>query len=131
MRVIVFYITLFILLLSGGNSYSGIIQHTTAPQKTTTHFHKNQKSKINHKNNAGTLTNNIDVDLEEDFSGSDEVKTIGKNKFIPLKTTSPYCTSLTATNLLVLNNYYKNFKTSPLSCGHTTPIYISLGVLRI
>lgn len=131
MRAINFYICLFILLLSAGNSYCAPTNRHSDKHNTSKQIHKNHKSILHHKNHVGTLINDIDVDLEEDFSVNDNVKTVSKNKFISLKYNLSSGSYLNATNFLVLNQCSKRFKiSSPLS-GKTTPIYISLGVLRI
>ena len=131
MRAIIFHISLFILLFSGGNSYCATVNHHSNTNGTTQHFHKNHKSTFNHKNHFGTLTNNVDFDLEDDFSTNDDVKTVGKNKFIDLKYKLSLGSFITETNLISLNHSSKRFKNSSPLFGNTTPIYISLQVLRI
>lgn len=131
MRAINFYIFLFILLISGGNSYCSAVNHHSNTNSTKQHFHKNHKSTLNHKNHFGTLTNNVDFDLEDDFSGSDDVKTIIDNKFSTLKYKVSYGSFLRETNLLSINYSSNRFKFSPSLCGNSNPIYISLQVLRI
>ena len=131
MRAITFYISLFVLLISGGNSYCVAVNQHSNTHSSTQHFHKNHKSTLSHKNHVGTLTNNVDFDLEDDFSANDDVKTVGKNKFDSLKDKISFSSFLSDADLLSLNQSSKRFKNTPYYCGLSTPIYISLRVLRI
>jgi hypothetical protein len=126
MKIKVFFLYVFILLLGGSNHLYSITYNKYERCLSSSHsIVKNKPLKFT--NNEQTIALLEEIDVEEDFySGNDE-----KNVFLNIKFNSfrPW----SSTNFLKFALYYstKGFNLFPFFWKNLSPIYISLGVLRI
>jgi hypothetical protein len=122
---------MFFLLLGGGEYFYA----NTSPNKNLkTTFQKLTKDKESEHildDQSTTLIEDTDVDAELEFIDSEDDKGNLVNKFISSKYN--LLNTLYSSNFrqLLLNYYCNRFKIAPFSGTSTSPIYITLRVLRI
>ncbi|MBF4487322.1 hypothetical protein GIY83_01095 [Flavobacterium sp. SLB02] len=115
-----------LLLLGGG-------QYLNAGTPKNFHHHtleKKHRVKFTNQDQGSSIIEDADVDLEEEYVGSDDLKDGLTNK-------------LFATNYSLLDNWYLSFSSQTIVndynrfkifapfCGQSNPIYITQQVLRI
>lgn len=129
MRIRIFFICLFFILLGGlHNFYAGTIHRSTSYcsiQNLT------KKCQITITNEDHSVVIIEDIDVEEEFQGGRDIKDDKENKFFAGKYTLLNTLYSEHYRQFILNNYDKYFKIFlPLS-GKSCPIYITQRVLRI
>lgn len=125
-KLIVFLVFMNLLLLGGG-------QYLNAGTPKNFHHHtleKKHRVKFTNQDQGSSIIEDADVDLEEEYVGSDDLKDGLTNK-------------LFATNYSLLDNWYLSFSSQTIVndynrfkifapfCGQSNPIYITQQVLRI
>ncbi|TPG42305.1 hypothetical protein EAH81_07030 [Flavobacterium pectinovorum] len=113
-------------LLFGGGQYL----NAGTPQNFHQHtLEKKHRIKFTNQDQGSSIIEDADVDLEEEYLGSDNLKDGLTNKFF-------------ATNYSLLDNWYLSFASQTIVndnrfkffapfCGNSNPIYITQQVLRI
>jgi len=124
-KLIVFLVFMNLLLLGGG-------QYLNAGTPKNPHLHnleKKHRVKFTNQDQGSSIIEDADVDLEEEYLGSDDLDAL-TNKFF-------------ATNYSLLDNWYLSFSSQTIVndynrfkffvpfCGNSNPIYITQQVLRI
>lgn len=131
MKTLVFFIYMFFLLLGGGEYFYA----NTSPNKNLkTTFQKLTKDKESEHildDQSTTLIEDTDVDAELEFIDSEDDKGNLVNKFISSKYNLLNTLYTSNFRQLLLNYYCTRFKIAPFSGTSTSPIYITLRVLRI
>jgi hypothetical protein len=131
MRVVVFFISLFFLLLNGGQpSYAGTQGEKTNYCSYQTHFQTKQIQYSSDNRNL-TLFDETDLNLEEEYQHNDDFEKSTENKLVTTKNNSLIGLYASKSNQVLLNYYKKNQQIFHSLCGNSSPIYISQGVLRI
>jgi hypothetical protein len=125
-KLIVFLVFMNLLLLGGG-------QYLNAGTPQNFHHHtleKKHRVKFTNQDQGSSIIEDADVDLEEEYLGSDDLKDGLTNKFF-------------ATNYSLLDNWYLSFSSQTIVndynrfkifvpfFGQSNPIYITQQVLRI
>jgi hypothetical protein len=129
MKAAIIFLYLFFLLPSGNHNLYANVKHKKSSFSSNQHFVKNQQNSILSNEQSITLFEENDFDQEEDYHSGDDSKpknktfSVSKNNFL----SNNYHNEAT---LFALNNYTR-FKFFELFCPNTTPIYITLRVLRI
>lgn len=129
MRTLVFYLSLFCILLSGKQlSYAGKPQ---AGSQTSSHgISQNQKFKFDNKSHNHTIIENADFDLEEDQLHGDDFNEV--NHYRSAQNETGYCNWYWAyCHIFTFNTNAQRYKTLPTVCVTAKPIYITQRVLRI
>lgn len=124
-KLIVFLVFMNFLLLGGG-------QYLNAGTPKNPHLHnleKKHRVKFTNQEQGSSIIEDADVDLEEEYLGSDDLDGL-TNKFF-------------ATNYSLLDKWYLSFSSQSIVndynrfkffmpfCGNSNPIYITQQVLRI
>jgi len=125
-KLVVFLVFMNFLLLGGG-------QYLNAGTPKNPHLHnleKKHRVKFTNQDQGSSIIEDADVDLEEEYLGSDDLKDGLTNKFF-------------AANYSLLDNWYLSFSCQTIVndynrfkffvpfCGNSNPIYITQQVLRI
>ncbi|MFH6999793.1 hypothetical protein ACHRVZ_17860 [Flavobacterium sp. FlaQc-57] len=125
-KLVVFLVFMNFLLLGGG-------QYLNAGTPKNPHLHnleKKHRVKFTNQDQGSSIIEDADVDLEEEYLGSDDLKDGLTNKFF-------------AANYSLLDNWYLSFSSQTIVndynrfkffvpfCGNSNPIYITQQVLRI
>jgi hypothetical protein len=131
MRGIIFYIYLGFLLMVGGQQLHADTHPGSICDSLSWNFLKKQQVKLTTADHGSVLIEEADVDLDEEFHSSDNLKNGSGNKFLAEKNSLLDDWYLTFSNQSVLKFYSKGFKICTHSCGQSNPIYITQKVLRI
>lgn len=127
MRTVVFYlyISLFLLLCGGNNTYATVHRSEKKPS-----FAQNLEVKqlVKHKNSKhhSTLKESSDIELDEEYHTSDDHNDTISNKFLVEKQ-SLFLTFSSQNLFKDCSNNFKNFAPSV----HSNPIYLRIGVFRL
>ncbi len=126
----IFYILFIFLLLSGGSSKSFANNSSNNNFiKLTDKISKSRPIKYNNKNPNSIILHDTEIDLEEECDQIHETTNNNPKKLIfdnYLFSNRFQSVDITRNSLHCLNKI-----NSPLCCGVSIPIYISLQVLRI
>lgn len=132
MRTIVFLVCFCSLLLGGGGHTAYAAGHTDKITPISTHnISKNRPVKFANKNSNTVLIEENDIDLDEEFHNSNELKNGVADKFFLEKSGLFNNWYLAFPRQVILKDYSKHIKIFTPSCGYSNPIYILQGVLRI
>jgi len=125
MRKLVVFLTFMNFLLLGGGQYLNAETHLNSHHN----LEKRHRVKFTNNEQGSSIIEDADVDLDEEYLGSDDLKDISTKFF--------------ATNYSLLNDLYLTFSRQSVansyslfeilgpSCGQSNPIYITQRVLRI
>jgi len=132
MRVVLYYISLFLLLLLGGGNdiYAGT-NHNQNPHTPIRTIQKKHHVKFTNPDQGTTIIEDADLDAEEEHVSGSDVKDGGSNKIFTGKYSLLDGKLLKLSGLLNLSYNSKSFKIFAPVCGHSTPIYIIQRTLRI
>lgn len=125
-KLIVFLVFMNLLLLGGG-------QYLNAGTPKNFHHHtleKKHRVKFTNQDQGSSIIEDADVDLEEEYLGSDDLKDGLKNKFFPTNYSLLDNWYLSFSSQTIVNDYNR-FKIFVPFCGQSNPIYITQQVLRI
>jgi hypothetical protein len=125
-KLVVFLVFMNFLLFGGG-------QYLNASTRQNSHFHnfeKKHRVKFTNQDQGSSIIEDADLDLEEEYLGSDDLKSGLTNKYFATNYSLLDSWYLTFSSQIVVNdnNRYKIFV--PF-CGQSNPIYITQQVLRI
>lgn len=131
MRLAIFFLYLFFNLQCGANHVCAATQDGNTNSSLISRFVQRDQVKFVKSNTGNVIFSEASLDLEEENSNDDA----GKNKTLNKSFTGKFGLSkiwyLTVYCQSVLNYYDQNLKIFAPSCGQSTPIYITLRVLRI
>jgi hypothetical protein len=128
MKIKVFFLYVFILLLGGRNNLYSITNNKHESCLSSSHsVVKNKPLKFTNNEQTIALLEETDLDLEEDFHNGNDVKDV----FLDVKYNSLIPWNSTNFQIFALNYSTKSFKIFPFFWKNLSPIYISLNVLRI
>jgi hypothetical protein len=131
MRIIVFFISLFFLLLNGEQpSYASTQGKKTNYSSNQTSFQTKQ-IQFSSDNRNLTLFDETDLNLEEEYQHNDDFEKSPENKFVTTKHNSFNGLYDSKSDQILLNYYKKHHQIFHSLCGNSSPIYISQRVLRI
>ncbi|MFW0738128.1 hypothetical protein [Flavobacterium sp. N502536] len=125
-KLVVFLVFMNLLLLGGG-------QYLNAGTPKDTHPHnleKKHRVKFTNQEQGSSIIEDADIDTEEEYLGSDDLKDGLTNKFFATNYSlldSWYLSFASQTGV----NDYNRFKIFLPFCGNSNPIYITQRVLRI
>ncbi len=127
MKVVVFFIYVFFLLLIRGiSNYADT--HCVNNKYTSSHkLKENKHVKFTNNNQSVIFIDDNDFDLEEEYQCNEDFKDASfaeKQNLLNSRYHSNFRT-------LVLNNHCNDFKTVPFIYVNSSPIYISNNTLRI
>ena len=125
-KLIVFLVFMNLLLLGGG-------QYLNAGTPKNFHHHtleKKHRVKFTNQDQGSSIIEDADVDLEEEYLGSDDLKDGLTNKFFPTNYSLLGNWYLSFSSQTIVNDYNR-FKIFVPFCGQSNPIYITQQVLRI
>jgi len=128
MRVIVFFINLWLVLLSGGHSTYAETHDNTIEVNSTHHYSENKSFHFSSKTQTTTIIEIADFDLEEEYTGSSNVKE-SNNKGSLIK--DNLINGPTSSVRYILHSNAKGCKTTQPFYDYSSPIYIKNRVLRI
>jgi hypothetical protein len=128
MKIKVFFLYVFILLLGGRTHLYSITnnKHENCLSSNQSVV-KNKPLKFTNNEQTIALLEETDLDLEEDFHNGNDVKDV----FFNVKSNSLIPWNSTNFQTFALNYSTKGFKILPSFWKNSSPIYISLNVLRI
>ena len=132
MKIAVFFLYIFLLLPSGGNSLYAFAKNKDKNNSFSSQTHiKKSPVKLSNNNQTILLFNETDIDIEEDYHSKDDANEGNTTILIGNKYTSlnPWYSS--GTNLFILNYLNNRFEILPPFLGNSYPIYISQRALRI
>ncbi|PVX47398.1 hypothetical protein C8C85_3339 [Flavobacterium sp. 103] len=131
MRVIINFICLCIFLLGGGQHLHADTHPIAICDSPSWDFVKKQQVKLRTAEPGSVLIEDADVDLDEEFHRSDDLKNGGANKILAAKHSLLDSWYLTFSNEFIFKDYSKQFENFASNCAHSNPIYLRIGVLRI
>jgi hypothetical protein len=131
MRVILNFIGLCIFLLGGGQYLHADTHSSAMCDSSSWNFVKKQQIKVRTAEPGSVLIEDADTDLEEEFHRGDDLNKDDANKFFTLKHGLLDGLYLTFSNEFIYKDYSKQFENFAPNCGHSNPIYLRIGVLRI
>lgn len=128
MRVSTFLMYFCFLLLGGKNYASTIIVYNNVDCNSIQNISESKQSTLSSEYKNLTVVDDIDIDLEEDFSADTTLK--NTNTFF---TQNSLVTTLYSADIsFSLSDYNtRSFKTFPHLRGNSCPIYIVQRVIRI
>ncbi|MFM9987132.1 hypothetical protein [Flavobacterium sp.] len=131
MRIVTFFISLFLLLL-GGKDYSyEVNQNSHIGYSSTETLTKKLNVGFINEDFGVTVIDDTDSDLDEDHLSNEDVKEGSQNKLCFDKTNLQIVWFLSKFHLSILNYYNNRFRIFSHFCGFSNPIYILQRVLRI
>lgn len=130
MRVVIFKIFVFFLLLGGGHYFYANPHQAGSPTPSTHSFKETPQRKFKTKDQSIILIDDTDLDVEEEYLRADDFKENSSHHFFVDKSnlSDKWYAALSPQFIL---NYYKNGKTKPPLSGNAAPIYIKNQVLRL
>jgi len=127
MRKLIVFLVFMNLLLLGGGQYL----NAGTPQNFHQHtLEKKHRVKFTNQDQGSSIIEDADVDLEEEYLGSDDLKDGLTNKFFPTNYSLLDNWYLSFSSQTIVNDYNR-FKIFVPFCGQSNPIYITQQVLRI
>lgn len=132
MRVLVFFVSLFFLLLGGGHDlYANTPHHSSSGIPTHTHS-KSHHVKFKTADQDSSIIENSEIDLEEESLHGDDVKDAADSyKFLSGKYSLLNRWYVTLYKQFISNEYEEPFKALQQSYTESSPLYITQRVLRI
>ena len=129
MRATTFLVYIFFLLFGGNNFASTIVAKNLVKPTSFQNFSDDKQASVSIDNQNTIEFDDVDFDLEEDFSADNSFKDL--TSFCATQNT--FVSTYFTTNFdFTLSNFYaKSFKTFPHLNGNSCPIYIVQRVLRI
>jgi hypothetical protein len=131
MRAIVNFICLCIFLLGGGQHLHAETHSIGISDSPSWDFVKKQHVKLRTAEPGSVLIEDADVDLDEEFHRSDDLNKGNANKIFAVKHSLLDGLYLTFSNEFIYKDYSKQIENFTPNCGHSNPIYLEIGVLRI
>ncbi|WP_255557962.1 hypothetical protein [Flavobacterium taihuense] len=131
MRVIINFICLCVFLLGGGQYLHAAAHPGTISDSPSWNFVKKQHVKLRTAEPGSVLIEDADVDLDEEFHRSDDLKNGGANKTLAVKHSLLDHWYLTFSSTFIFKDYSKLLEIFTPNCGYSNPIYLRIGVLRI
>ena len=131
MRVIVKLICLCIFLLGGGQLLHADTHPGTICDSPSWNFVKKQQVKLRTAEPGSVLIEDADVDLDEEFHRSDDLKNGNGNKTLAVKHSLLDSWYLIFSSTFIYKDYSKQLEIFTPNCGDSNPIYLRIGVLRI
>lgn len=129
MRTTTFLVYLFFLLFSGKNFASTIVVKNLVNTTSFQSFSDDKQASLSIDNQNTIEFDDVDFDLEEDFSADTTLKNF--NTFCTNQNTCVSTFYTTNYHFALSNIYTKSFKTFPHLNGNSCPIYIVQRVIRI
>jgi hypothetical protein len=130
MRAIVNFIGLCIFLLGGGLHLHAETRSICISDSPSWDFVKKQQVKVRTADSGSVLIEDADIDLDEEFHSGDDLNK-GENKIFAVKHNLLDGLYLAFSNEIIYKDYSQQFKNFAPNCGHSNPIYLRIGVLRI
>jgi hypothetical protein len=131
MRIVTFFISLFLLLL-GGKDYSyGVNQNNHIGYSSIETLTKKLNVGFINEDFGVTVIDDTDSDLDEEHLSNEDVKEGSENKLCFEKSNLQSVWFLPKFHLSILNYYNNRFRIFSHFCGYSNPIYILQRVLRI
>ncbi|KEQ30269.1 hypothetical protein [Pedobacter antarcticus] len=132
MRVLVFFVSLFFLLLGGGyDLYANTQPHSSNGLPGHTHS-KSHHVKFKSADQDSSIIENSEVDLEDESLHGDDVKDAADSyKFLSGKYSLLNKWYVTLYKQFISNEYEEPFKALQQSYIQSSPLYITQRVLRI
>lgn len=127
MRVVLFFVSLFFLLLCGRQNLHAAASPQRNSYSTSQTLAKSEQLHFVNADHDITIIEEADVDLDEEHVSGEDLKTELLHKTYGL----PDRWYLNFFPALILNDYHKHFEIFPPFCGQSSPIYIRQRVLRI
>jgi hypothetical protein len=131
MRVVVFFVYLCFHLLGGGSYLHADTPHNHIGYFLTSNLEENQHTKLSVADHHTVVIEYADLDLDEEYGTSNDIKHGISNKFIDEKYRLIDSWYLPVSQWFISNYYYEHFKIFMPFCGNSAPIYITNRVLRI
>lgn len=127
MRKLIVFLVFMNMLLFGGGQYL----NAGTPQNFHQHtLEKKHRIKFTNQDQGSSIIEDADVDLEEEYLGSGDLKDGLTNKFFATNYSLLDKWYLSFSSQTIVNNYNR-FKFFVPFCGNSNPIYITQQVLRI
>ena len=131
MKTLVFYMYMFFLLLGGGQYFYASTSPSNNLKSSFPKITRDKHSKHIYDDQGTNLIEDTDVDVEEEYLAGEECKQISENKFFYSKYSLQNTIYTSHLQQLLLNYYCTRFTISPIIGISTSPIYITLRVIRI
>jgi hypothetical protein len=131
MRVRVYFIYLFFLLLAGTHNFYAGTFRSSDTYSLSQNLTKNNQIKVAIEDYSIILIEDFDVEVEEEIQRDSDVKENCESSFFTGKYTLLNTLYLPLCRQFVLNNCNDYFKIIPYLSGNPRPIYITQRVLRI
>ena len=131
MRTIINFICLCIFLLGGGQHLHASTHANGIFDSPSWDFVKKQQVKVKTAEPSSVLIEDADLDLDEEFHSSDDLKNGSSNKILEVRDSLLDSWYLTFSSRFLFKDCSKNNKIFSPVCGYSNPIYLRIGVLRI
>jgi hypothetical protein len=131
MRAIINFICLCIFLLGGEQLLHAETHPVGICASPSWDFVKKQQVKLKTAEPGNILIEDADVDLDEEFHRGDDLNKSNDNKILAVKHTLLDGLYLAFPNEFIFKDYSRQFVNFAPNCGHSNPIYLRIGVLRI
>lgn len=130
MRVVVFFIYLFLNLLWGSNLHAAV-QHHHTNYPSHHHSSKSRHIKFTNTDQSIFIIGDTDLDLDEEYARGDDVNDESNPGLLSMHDGLLTKWYLSFFPLLILDDQRKDFKIFTSFSGSSSPIYITQRVLRI
>jgi hypothetical protein len=131
MKVVVFYVSLMLILLSGANAVHAASPDQRADHASNAHIPKGKTIKITNADHGNFAIDDADSELDDEHLKSQDDHDGFSNNLLAREFSLPSLGYLKFALLSIAEHYDKRFNTFPKSCGNSSPIYIKQRVLRI
>ena len=131
MRVLAFYVCLFLFLFCGNTSLHA---QTYDIHKASNPPHapvKTRHHKLTNTERGNPVIDDAEIDLDEEYLSEHDLDERTVNNFLTEKYSLADRWYFTFTDLCLSNHYYKRVVTYPSFCDLSSPLYITQRVLRI
>jgi len=132
MKVVVFYVSLFLILLSGANAVQAATADHNDDHATHSHIPKGKTVKITNADHGAFAIDDAESELDDEHLNNPNDNGDGfANDMLAREFNLPSLGYLKFAPLSISDHYDKRFNTFPQFCGSSSPIYIKQRVLRI
>ena len=131
MRAILNFICLCIFLLGGGQHLHAETLSIDSSDSPSWNLVKKQQIKVKTAEPGSILIEEADVDSDEEFHRGDDLNKGDANKFLAVKNSFLDGWYLSFSNDFIYKDFSKQIENFAPNCGHSNPIYLRIGVLRI
>lgn len=131
MRVAVFYVCLYLLMLCGGHALYASARHHSSSSSPVQNPAKHKHVKLSNNDEGKTVIDDAEIDLDEEHLNGDDAGEVTANKFLAGKYSLQNRWYITCSSRAVAENYHNDFQIISSIRGESSPIYITQRVLRI